>query len=49
MVDNRLFEIPFSIDGNDARNEAAVVTDALRKSADQYVLAWRSTENASPQ
>lgn len=48
QIDNQKFEIPFALAGRDARNDNSVIRDALKLSADRYVMARRSPETASP-
>lgn len=48
QVETRKFEVALTIEGRDARNDNSVIKDALNQSADQYVLARRSSETASP-
>ncbi|MDB5712803.1 MAG: hypothetical protein JWO15_200 [Sphingomonadales bacterium] len=47
-VANRSFEVLLSPDGRDARNVESVIGDALRSSADQYVLSRRDAPTALP-
>lgn len=48
QIDNQKFEIPFALAGRDPRNDNSIIRDALKLSADKYVMARRSPETAPP-